>query len=68
MAEGRSRQEWSHTSTILAMLANTHRDPRKSRPFKPRDFDPYARIDQRDEAIAIDDLGVLKQAFMQMRR
>jgi len=41
MAEGRCREHWNHTSAILAMLANVNRDPKKSRVFKPDDFNPY---------------------------
>lgn len=41
MAEGRNRAHWQHTSSVLALLANAHRDPKKTpRPFKPSDFDP----------------------------
>ncbi len=42
MADGRSREAWNHTSALLAMLANLHRD-RKKRPLQPADFHPYAR-------------------------
>jgi hypothetical protein len=41
MAEGRRRDAWQHTSALLAMLFNAHRDPKKSQPRKPTDFDPY---------------------------
>lgn len=41
MAEGRNRAHWQHTSSVLALFANAHRDPRKrARPFRPDDFDP----------------------------
>ena len=43
MAEGHGRQCWAHTSLICALIANCHRDPKKHRPFKPSDFDPYAK-------------------------
>ena len=43
MATGRNRAHWQHTSSVLALLANAHRDPKKSRPFKPADFDPTGR-------------------------
>lgn len=43
MAEHRERSEWGRTSAILALIANAHRDAKKTRPFKPSDFDPYAR-------------------------
>ncbi len=44
MAEARGRDRWAHTSTILAMIANVNRDPKKSRPFKPQDFSPYRPV------------------------
>ncbi len=43
MAEGLGRERWAHTSLICALIANSSRDPKKHRPFKPSDFDPYAR-------------------------
>jgi len=30
-------------SDIEALLANCHRDPKKTRAYRPSDFDPYAR-------------------------
>lgn len=45
MAEGRGREAWARTSAILTLIANTNRDPKKGRAFKPSDFDPYARRD-----------------------
>lgn len=43
MAEGRSRDEWARTSSLLALIANAHRDPKKTRAFKPGDFDPFTK-------------------------
>jgi hypothetical protein len=42
MAEGRSKALWAHTSHILWMLATINRNPKKSRTFKPSDFNPHA--------------------------
>lgn len=43
MAEGRCEQAWAHTSSILAMIAEVNRDRKKrSRAFRPADFNPYA--------------------------
>ncbi len=42
MAEGRNKTMWQHTSAMLCLAANVARDPKKSRPFRPADFDPYA--------------------------
>jgi hypothetical protein len=41
MAEGQGRERWGHTATLCALIANANRDPKKHRPFKPADFNPY---------------------------
>lgn len=44
MANGRGQHEWQQTGSMLALIANVHRDPkRRSEPFKVADFDPYAK-------------------------
>ncbi len=43
MAEAHAKDEWSRMSVLLAVLANCHRDPKKTRAFKPADFDPFAK-------------------------
>jgi len=48
---------------LLCLIANCNRDPKKTRPFKPADFDPYAERNSRDEAIEVTDMAVLKEAF-----
>lgn len=43
MAEGRSKAEWARLSSLLCMIANVNRDPkRRSEPYQPTDFDPFA--------------------------
>ena len=65
MAEARAKDNWAHTSAVLALTANTHRDPKKSRPFRPDDFNPYAAR-RRGKGIAIqtDNIDVLKTVFV----
>jgi len=41
MAERVQREQWEHTSTVLCMIANVNRDPKKGRAYKPRDFNPF---------------------------
>jgi len=42
MAEGRSKALWTHTSTVIATIAEVHRDRNKRpEPFSPIDFNPY---------------------------
>lgn len=42
MAEGRQKEAWGRTSTVLALIANVNRDPKKHRAFRPDDFNPFA--------------------------
>jgi len=63
MAEAKSRESWAHTSALMALIANVNRDPKKTRPFKPADFDPYTAKDKRDKAIEVTDMAMLKEAF-----
>lgn len=41
MAQARQRSEWARTQSVMALLANIHRDPRRSKVFQPEDFDPF---------------------------
>jgi hypothetical protein len=63
MAEARSRQAWNHTSAILAMLANVHRDAKKTRAYRPADFHPHRRHEQ--PTITKVGINVLKQVFVE---
>lgn len=60
MVRGVGEERWQHTSALLAMLANTHRDPKRFRAYKPKDFDPYR---QKKKKIVVTDMSVLKSAF-----
>jgi len=64
MAEARTRQEWSRTSSLLALIANVNRDPKKTRPFKPGDFNPLQERTQPAVKVGIE---VLKQVFINSR-
>ena len=65
MAESRTRQAWSQTSAVLALVANVHRDPKKTRPFKPADFNPLVK---KSETVVPADVSVLKQVFVDRRK
>jgi len=43
MGEARSQVLWNHTSSVLAMLANIHRDAKRSKIYHPSDFNPHAK-------------------------
>ncbi|MBK9128178.1 MAG: hypothetical protein IPM13_10300 [Phycisphaerales bacterium] len=59
MAESRS----GDLGALMALIANCHRDPRKTPAFKPADFDPFAR---RPEPIPIG-MEDLKAMFLDGR-
>ena len=64
MAEARQRDAWAHTASILSLIANAHRDPRKTRSFKPADFDPFSA---RNKTVPTVGVGVLKTVFIDKR-
>ena len=48
MVEGRKRDQWTHTSEVLAMIANTVRNPKKRRkPYLGRDLFPFPQEGQK---------------------
>ena len=65
MAEGRGRAEWGRTASMMALVANVNRDPRKRRkPFQPDDFIPPAYKARREKPAVIKaGFGVLKMIF-----
>lgn len=67
MAEARSRAAWAHTSSLLAMLANVNRDPKRSRTFRPDDFDPHARKDRSAAVVKGKNFDILKLVFVDAR-
>jgi hypothetical protein len=63
MLEGRQRHEWSIASSCLSVIANLHRDPKRSRSFKPSDFDPFAQRSHAQRRITVP-VSVLKDVFI----
>jgi hypothetical protein len=59
MAEGVSKAEWGRTSSIIAMLVNVNRDPKKA-PVKPSDFNPWVK----KTVHRIENLGELRGFFV----
>jgi hypothetical protein len=60
MAEAKARDRWAHTSCVLAMIANAHRDPKKSRAFRPSDFNPFAGKRKRGIPVTPENISMLK--------
>ena len=42
MAESRERSEWGRLSSLMALVANAHRDPKRHSTVRPEAFNPYA--------------------------
>jgi hypothetical protein len=69
MADAASRDRWQHTASLMALLANCHRDAKKSRAFRPKDFHPFEKprrspAERKPPKVGI---GVLKQVFVDRR-
>ncbi len=66
MADATARQRWSHTSAVMALLANVHRDPKKKpSPYKPADFHPLLpRKSERVEVGKQEGFRLLRQVFV----
>jgi hypothetical protein len=64
MADARQKHDWSMTSSLMALIANAHRDPKKHRPFKPADFDPSIQSQARSIRAGV---GVLRDVFIDRR-
>ena len=64
MADTKQNEDWNHTAAILAILANAHRDPKKTRPAKPADFHPYTKRTAPIEPPPKVDITVLKAVFV----
>lgn len=69
MADAASRDCWNHTASLLALITNCHRDPKKSRAAKPRDFHPHVKTERRSNETPKPRVGieVLKQVFIDRR-
>ncbi|MBX3384156.1 MAG: hypothetical protein KF864_11680 [Phycisphaeraceae bacterium] len=63
MLEGRQRHDWSIASSYLSVIANLHRDPKRSRRLKPSDFDPFAQRSHAQRPITVP-ISVLKDVFI----
>ena len=68
MAEARRKDAWDRTSTVLALIANVNRDPKKTRAFRPKDFNPYERRGKSGMPITKGNIGVLKTVFVKGKR
>jgi len=69
MAKGRLQAAWAQTSSLMALLATIHRDPKKHRkPYKPDEFNPYRQKKKRQGPATKEDLAFMKEMFEGMRK
>ena len=45
MGKGRERDEWGRTASLMALMFNCHRDPKKTRPATPAGYMPPGLVD-----------------------
>jgi hypothetical protein len=65
MSEGRGKDVWARASNLMALIANCNRDPKKSKVFKPSDFNPYyiGKVKEDSIVITTENVGIMREAF-----
>lgn len=67
MARGKRCDDWSHTSELLALIANAHRDTAKRpEPYSSRDFNPHAP--KRKPPLQSAPITILRDAFVPRKK
>jgi hypothetical protein len=66
MAEGRLRERWNHTASILAVILNVNRG-KNDRAVKPSELNPYEQKRQEKPAIKIK-MSDLKPFFEKVKK
>ena len=61
MAEAREKAEWQRTAGLMALVVNLVRNPKKSKPAVPADFNPYHA---KPKAVVKAPLSILKEVFV----
>ena len=66
MHKGKTREAWNHTASVLCLLANVNRDPKKRpKAFQPADFHPYGGPRQKQGVpLTRKNIGLLKKIFV----
>lgn len=62
MAEAKQREAWNHTAALLALMVNLTRNPKKSKPAKPEDFNPFIKK-AKPKKLKGKELEILKDIF-----
>jgi hypothetical protein len=64
MAEAKSRDNWNHTSAVLALIINVNRDPKKQRAITPAELHPQLRKSKPKTILRGKELRILKDVFV----
>ena len=62
MAEAKSRDNWNHTSAILALIINVNRDSKKRRAVSPKELNPHEQ--KKKTVLRGKGLRILKDVFV----
>lgn len=68
MADAKARFEWGIASSVMALMANLQRDPKKGKPFKPSDFNPFVPEPPKIVLRGADMKDALMAAFVRRRQ
>ena len=68
MVEGRGKFEWGIASSLMALLVNLNRDPRKCKAAVPADFNPFAPKEPKIILKGEEMKEALKAAFCRKRK
>lgn len=63
MSEAKGKFDWQQTSSLMAIVANIMRDPKKGKPASPDDFNPYLQK-KKSQAVPKVDISILKELFV----
>ncbi|MGE4529660.1 MAG: hypothetical protein AB7D00_14945 [Rhodospirillaceae bacterium] len=68
MARGRLESDWDRTATLLALIANVNRDPKRQRARRPEEFHPFrSRPQSGGVRITRQNIGLLKKVFIEKK-
>ena len=66
MAESRSKDNWNHTSAVLALIINVNRDPKKHGAVSPKELNPHEK--KVKTVLKGKELRILKDVFIDRKQ
>ncbi len=66
MAESRSKDNWNHTSAVLALIINVNRDPKKHGAVSPKELNPHEK--KARTILKGKELRILKDVFIDRKQ